>query len=309
MPARRTPRAAYKTLHRIADGQIGRVEQAFLRSIQVSREQIDRRALAAALERGDVDAAMSALKPQQFAAALRRALVPVLSRTTVAAATASLTHLPFRMDLRFAVVNQRAVTAAATRTADLIRQVTGDTKANVRTILSRAQAEGITVQGQKRLIREVLLPDVEASHGLTARQWQAVENFAAKLEKRGLDAATIARRKDRYATQQLNRRATNIARTETIRASNLGQQEAWEEARAQGYLLGNERRIWVITPDDRLCPYCRAIPLLNPEGVGLREPFRAPMGGTVERPPAHPQCRCATSLRFEEISTLQRAVA
>jgi len=56
-------------------------------------------------------------------------------------------------------------------------------------------------------------------------------------------------------------------------------------------------RVWIITPDDRLCDICEAIPTLNPDGVGLDEPFLTPEG-PVDDPPAHPRCRCATGLEF-----------
>jgi hypothetical protein len=41
-----------------------------------------------------------------------------------------------------------------------------------------------------------------------------------------------------------------------MRASNEGQQEAWDQAVEEGLLTGNEQQEWIVTPDDRLCPEC-----------------------------------------------------
>lgn len=89
-------------------------------------------------------------------------------------------------------------------------------------------------------------------------------------------------------------RAELIARTETMRASNEGQQEAWDQAVEEGLLTGNEEQEWIVTPDDRLCPEC--------------EPFdavTAALGGTFEAdgtesdgPPLHPRCRCTLGLKL-----------
>lgn len=89
-------------------------------------------------------------------------------------------------------------------------------------------------------------------------------------------------------------RAEVIARTETMRASNEGQQQAWDQAAEDGYLTGNEEQEWIVTPDDRLCPEC--------------EPFdgeTAELGGTFsaegidsDGPPLHPRCRCTLGLKL-----------
>jgi hypothetical protein len=45
------------------------------------------------------------------------------------------------------------------------------------------------------------------------------------------------------------------------------------------------------------CSICRAIPGMNPDGVGLHEPFQTPIG-PIMHPAAHPACRCAVVLTF-----------
>jgi hypothetical protein len=87
-------------------------------------------------------------------------------------------------------------------------------------------------------------------------------------------------------------RAEEIARTETMTASNVGQQDAWDQAVDDGLLTGDEVQEWIVTPDDRLCPICEGL-----EGVqaGLGEMFAAD-GEQYDGPPAHPNCRCTVGL-------------
>lgn len=87
-------------------------------------------------------------------------------------------------------------------------------------------------------------------------------------------------------------RADKIARTETMRAANQGQLEAWDQAEEQGLLTGDELKEWIVTPDDRLCPICEP---LDGVQVGRDEPFDVD-GEQLDGPPAHPRCRCTTAL-------------
>lgn len=93
------------------------------------------------------------------------------------------------------------------------------------------------------------------------------------------------------------KRATAIARTEVIRASNFA---AIEGYRQSGVVKAKE---WLVTPDDRLCPYCAA---MEGKVIELEENFfdkddefqgnaETPMKmdyGDIMAPPLHPNCRC-----------------
>jgi hypothetical protein len=101
---------------------------------------------------------------------------------------------------------------------------------------------------------------------------------------------------DRYAQRSLNYRAITIARTETLRASNWGQLESWNQAAAQGLLNKNTvRRMWLTAEDERTCQICEPIPDMNPDGVALDEDFDTP-DGAITIPPAHVSCRCTVVL-------------
>jgi SPP1 gp7 family putative phage head morphogenesis protein len=87
-------------------------------------------------------------------------------------------------------------------------------------------------------------------------------------------------------------RADKIARTETMRAANEGQLEAWNQAEEQGLLTGTEQKEWITTPDDRLCPICEPL-----DGVQVpRDGTFEVDGEQLDGPPAHPRCRCTTAL-------------
>lgn len=87
-------------------------------------------------------------------------------------------------------------------------------------------------------------------------------------------------------------RAETIARTETMTASNQGQQALWDQAVDEGLLTGKERQVWIVTPDDRLCPICEP---LDGQEADFGETFDTELG-KVDGPPAHPRCRCTIGL-------------
>jgi SPP1 gp7 family putative phage head morphogenesis protein len=87
-------------------------------------------------------------------------------------------------------------------------------------------------------------------------------------------------------------RAETIARTETMRASNEGQAQLWDQATETGFLTGTEKQEWIVTPDDRLCPICEP---LDGETAELGGVFESD-GEEYDAPPAHPNCRCTIGL-------------
>ena len=89
-------------------------------------------------------------------------------------------------------------------------------------------------------------------------------------------------------------RALTIARTETMRASNEGQEQLWKQATDVGLLTGREERMWIVTPDDRLCPICEG---LEDRTSPLNGMFTSNSGASYDVPPAHPNCRCVMGLK------------
>lgn len=97
-------------------------------------------------------------------------------------------------------------------------------------------------------------------------------------------------------TDASRRRATMIARSETIRASNAGAEEAWIQSRVV------EGKEWLTAFDERTCDWCAG---MNGKTMGLGQNFFA-LGETmrvgdremhfdyddVQYPPLHSNCRC-----------------
>lgn len=205
--------------------------------------------------------------------------------------------------------------AARERTADLVREVEEESKRTIRRIILNSQRRGVPPS--------VAAKDIARVVGLTERQGLAVTNFSdglrrlqrGELSRRqlarqwslgpkprrttGLSDADIDRLAGRYADRLLRYRALNIARTETITASALGQQATWEQMLKRGVLPRDARKAWIVTRDDRLCPRCLS---LDGVTVAVRGRFtEAPRPGKGERvttltPPLHASCRCALAL-------------
>ena len=88
------------------------------------------------------------------------------------------------------------------------------------------------------------------------------------------------------------RRAGLIAKTESYRAANWANREAW----AQSGVVKSLK--WFTAEDGSVCPQCAA---LDGKIVGMEDQFFNDDYSDGNAPPAHPDCRCY--IRPEEIST------
>lgn len=101
-----------------------------------------------------------------------------------------------------------------------------------------------------------------------------------------------------YQRKYLAYRSRTIARTEALRTTNMGVQDAWRQAIEDQVVQESlVRRQWVVAKDERLCEWCSPIPKMNAKrGVKLDQPFATPKG-PVTLPPVHPNCRCTVFIR------------
>lgn len=118
-----------------------------------------------------------------------------------------------------------------------------------------------------------------------------------------LTAAQIDKMVEAYARKYRRYRSEMIARTESLRATNAGILEAWKQAADQGLVDDNLlRKTWIVAKDERTCPTCRPMPMLNrgPEGQGIyvTDQFNTGNGYGVQLPPLHPGCRCVIFIRY-----------
>jgi hypothetical protein len=103
-----------------------------------------------------------------------------------------------------------------------------------------------------------------------------------------------------YARKYRRYRSETIARTESMRAMNMGAQEAWRQAIVTGKVSELQvRRFWKVARDERLCETCSPVPKMNKDGVMMGEPFKTPKG-PLTLPPMHPNCRCHVFIKHLE---------
>lgn len=203
----------------------------------------------------------------------------------------NITDTVFR--LGFQMVNPQVAAWAANHGAQLMTGVNAEMRATVRSVI----AEGITDRMQPRLIARTLRQVIP----LSLRDAERFRQLAADDPELNLT---------RQVQRAINRRADLIARTETMRAANMGQQLVWEQARLAGSV-----KVWIASPDSRLCTVCAQLDGQQVEVVGsfhtdvqadtftgsgnritvaTTKPLPRPV--TTLTPPAHPRCRCTVGI-------------
>lgn len=275
--------AEYRVLHRIADRLAPEMRDAFLEAVKELRAKIDPTRLQELLLRGD-QGDLGA-----FWRAFEAEVSPVLRGPISEALLQAGQRTGQRFGMSFDLTNPKAINAIDLHATSLIQGITQESRAAIVAVLRQGLLVGLPVEEMARRIR--------GSIGLTARYATAVETYRAAQLAQGVDPDIADQRAARYAQRLLRDRAENIARTETLAAANSGQQSAWEEAQRQGY-LGDSARVWIVTPDDRLCEDICAP--MDGQVRGMNEPFITGDGQAVMTPPAHPQCRCAVGLAIPE---------
>lgn len=183
---------------------------------------------------------------------------------------------------RFDADRPEARAWAAKEAGSLIREVSTEQRDMVREYITRSTQGEFTVQQVARGTRDVV--------GLTSQQAGWVENFRNReiLDQmnsgRTFDEAYAASEKatERYQKRIHKYRSETIARTETIRASSEGRQQAWQQGLEEGFISPFAQKKWLAEFD--ACDICGPLGDMDP----------IPITGTFPNgePPAHPNCRC-----------------
>jgi hypothetical protein len=169
-----------------------------------------------------------------------------------------------------------AIRVAERQAGAMVKRITEETTAAIRGAVSRMLRDGVPPYDAARTIKSTI--------GLNEPQTQAVLNYRERLIDGGLHTGAVNAAVDRYANKLLDVRARTIARTEIMDALNTGQDEAWQEAQAEGLLGKDAEKEW-ITADP--CDDCEEY---DGETVGIGEEFEE------GDPPLHPNCRCTIGL-------------
>ncbi|CAB4169461.1 Phage head morphogenesis domain containing protein [uncultured Caudovirales phage] len=217
----------------------------------------------------------------------------------------------------------QAISYGQQRAGALITSLQSEQLPIIRDLLGRALNEGIEPARLGRLMR--------STTGLNARQARSLQTYEQGLRERLLTGHTsvplngagrpladqrfslnalnekrIDTMVERYRERLVNYRAEMIARTETMRAANVG---AFEEMRAAGaaglFDIRTAQRVWVVTQDERTCDICGP---MEGQTIGFEQQFVSVgdadlQGSSTEAlsgdtPPIHPMCRCTSYLNI-----------
>lgn len=310
-----------------ADSQVPKLKAAVVQAINELRSNlVDVEALSIALSNGDSDAAIAATHVDDIGDLLfgigmgpnHYVFVETTRNVFALGAITALSALPLEIQtaLSYNSLSQRAVDFMLRDGAEMVQEITASTKQAVRSLVSRSLADSVPPAKQVYEIRQLI--------GLTDSQATAVLNFRRQLETRqilgftppderrlnAVDRSVIRRHMklgtlsdaeidklvEKYYVSLVNRRALNIARTESLNSVNNGQQELWQQARDAGFLNDEEhRQFWLTAGDERVRPTHQSIPAMNPNGVKIGGYFVTPHGlvtGPGTRNSGFISCRC-----------------
>jgi len=295
------------------------VAASYLNAVARLQAGIDDVELGSAVASGDLNAIIAAIGPSRLSAIFAGgdSLSDLLHRTAGAtgAAGADILSDVLGVSVSFNRVDPNVVMFARAQAADLVVAITEDVREAVRIVIAAGASEGLTTRQQAVAIRQVvgLPPNWAAAPSNLARELRA-GTFTGSRRLSAVDKARIRKAlRDGTMTEELidemqrkyslsltNRRALNIARTESLRASNHGLRQGWRQAQKDGHLPETARRHPIVTDDDRLREEHARVPGMNPDGVGLNEPFQTPWGPLMGPPwEADPHlCRCGEGLSF-----------
>ncbi len=186
------------------------------------------------------------------------------------------------LGFRFDMDDPAAVRWAEEEAAALVVEIDASTREAIRALVVRALREG----GHPRVVARWIRPLI----GLHSRWAVAVLNYRLRLEARGFAVDRVETLVARYYAKLLRARSLNIARTEILRAANVGKRLAWEQARARGLLGTAPQKQWIAAAG--ACETCAAA---DGQVVAFDDAFSTALGN-FEMPPAHPSCRCTAGL-------------
>ena len=308
-----------KTRHHIAKAKspilraADKAEPAIRRAMLDALEALQRSVpnLEDLIASGNIKSVVDAVKGADIPRSLMNALTDATATAAIGGAEAA------GFEIGFNLPNARAVEWAAAHAGEQITAVSQATKMVVQEVVEDAIRRGIHPRIAARRIKDVvpLLPNHQK---LVNRMWFGM------LES-GVTESHADKIVGRKATKLLKYRTEMIARTEAIRAANMGQQLVWQQAIDLDLLPQGVKKIWLATGDDRTCPICAVMDgqtvevsggefNVNRQATGFvrsgssfrvsgTKPYRG--WGKQASPPAHPQCRCTMIL--ETIDTPRRA--
>ncbi len=278
-PQLKVAAARVSPIRRVVAEHAPKVVAAVLGAWLASAHRIDAQALDDALhQRSEAKAAatvVAALDLRPITAAIDDAYAAggeVAMARLVPRSLAEPLRVADALNVAFSITDPRAVAYATAQGSRLITEITDS--------VSGAVAEGLA----GGLTRAEVVKRIRETVGLRSDQIKALERYRAT----GATEFQVAR----YGKQLLTDRAELIARTETGRAANAGQREAWSQAIEKGLLPVTQQRSWIGNDDGHERP---SHIFMNDQVVGVNESFIDEDGEPLE-PGEDPNCRCDQDL-------------
>jgi hypothetical protein len=305
----------WKMLHEIADGQQGSMQRAFLAAVTETQGELKGKELIDLLSEAKfdqaADLAWSAFETggAAYQQEVKDRYLKIFQKFNDLGVAK--TFLPPGTTARFDITNPEVFTWINGQFDTHFADLESHTRNMVKTVTTRGFQTGMHPYKMAREIRQYLgLPDFYVTatenyrkllEGLTDRA--DLDDLPKYLRKRlkqtdmrlwapkaGLNQTRINKLVEAYRRKKLRQYSETLTRTATIKASAQAQRQLWLQSKEKGW-LDQEKWVvkWIITPDDRLCEFCR----------GMKGKTRE-MDGTYENgsegPTLHWRCRCAEGL-------------
>jgi len=253
--------------------------------------ELDVQAVVAALERGDLAAAVAVVDrlPATEAFEDARQTMRAALLTVGDAAAAELAEV-LGEPLSFELLNPAALQELEQFGAGMVTNVTDETIEALRRLLVAGYDQGYTPQEIARQMRDSL--------GLTTAQVEQRKRLYEQWLAEGMSVEDANAKLERWVKKKIKERAEIIATNELKYAGNRGQEMLWEAAQ-QGGLLPKEnvKRKWILTNDEHLCRLCGAM-VGERALTNIGEPWETDKGAVYTPQDIHVRCRCAERLVF-----------
>jgi hypothetical protein len=273
---------------RLALNLSGQMQKELIEAWEALANQIDYRAMMDAFARGDLNAAMQVLNEADLAAELEIAR-QTLREAVVIVGEASAEELGAFLgeSIAFDLTNPESVAFLSEFGGEMVTDVSDETYAALKRLLTQAYDEGMTSKEVAKLIEEHV--------GLTERDIKQRARLIAAMEEEGLSAAEIAAWDEKWTKAKIKYRAQVIADNELVDAGNQGQRRLWDQAQKDGLIPKDTKKQWIVTPDEKLCQLCG--PMSSPQPgisvVGINEAYQTPAGAVFIPSDIHVRCRCS----------------
>lgn len=340
MPRRPTERQLYDEL---LDRYGKAVADAFQAAIDDLKRGAELQRLTAAIQAGDIDAAVSAL---HLDPAVYGPMLDTLAQAYGESGRTATDYMRTQAVIRFNARNRRAEAWLRDHSAELVTRVTDQQRQAIREHLVAGMERGdnptrtaLSIVGRvdkatgKRQGGVIGLTPQQAGYvrsvglELSGGDPAALRNYLTrKLRDRRFDGtvrraieaetpvqADIARKAvTAYERRLLKLRGDMIGRTESLAALNAARHQAYQQAVESGAVdAATIRRTWRSAGDFRVRHSHQA---LNGDSVGFYEPFRSPTGARMMFPGdtsmgAGPEelanCRCVAAYRIDFLANIR----